>query len=91
MTGSFAKLACHLLRAAAVLALLGAGAYAQFQMPGINLDPDGRRTRVLTPEEQEKEKAIDEKYKATMKGMPDKKPPTDPWGNIRSSSGSGTK
>lgn len=69
--------------AAAALALLTGIAAAQFQTPGVDLNP-GARTRVLTPEQQEKEKAIDDKYKATMQAIPNKKAPADPWGNIRS-------
>ncbi|MBI3703269.1 MAG: hypothetical protein HY244_05295 [Rhizobiales bacterium] len=72
---------CKLMGAAAVLALLSGAASAQF-MPGITLNPD--TTRTLTPEEKEKQKAIDDKYKSTMQAIPDKKKPADPWGNIRS-------
>ena len=71
---------CTLIGAAAVAALLTGPASAQFK-PAITLNPDA--SRPLTPEEQEKQKAIDDKYKATMQGIPDKKAPADPWGNIR--------
>jgi len=69
--------------AAAALALLTGVAAAQFQTPGIDISPGGN-TRVLTPEEKEKQKAIDDKYKATMQAIPEKKAPVDPWGNMRS-------
>jgi hypothetical protein len=67
--------------AAAVLALLAGGAAAQLPMPGMTISPDAKRP--LTDEEKEKQKAIDDKYKATMQSIPDKKAPADPWGNIR--------
>ena len=72
---------CQLVGAAAVLALLTGAASAQMTLPGLTLRPDSER--VLTPEEKEKRKAIDEKYKELMQKIPDKQAPVDPWGNIR--------
>jgi hypothetical protein len=73
-----------LIGAAAIAALLVSPASAQaLKMPGIDLNPDGRSQRVLTPEEKEKQKALDDKYKESMQKIPDKKAPADPWGNIR--------
>jgi len=69
------------LRAGIVLLLLTGAASAQLPMPGITLSPD--RSRVLTPEEKEKQKAIDDQYRATIKQIPDKRT-SDPWGNMRS-------
>lgn len=74
---------CKLVGAAAMLALLTGTAAAQLQMPGIDVSP-GSRQRVLTPEEREKEKALDDKYKESMQKIPDKQAPADPWGNLRS-------
>jgi hypothetical protein len=82
MTGSVTwNSVCKLFGAAAVLALLTGAASAQLPMPGITLNPDSQR--VLTPEEKEKQKALDDKYRSTMQSIPDKKAPADPWGNIR--------
>jgi hypothetical protein len=58
------------------------GAFAQQQfMPGISLVPD---RRPLTPEEQEKRKAVDDAYRSAIAKVPDKKKSADPWGEIRS-------
>jgi hypothetical protein len=64
---------------ATIVALTGT-ASAQF-MPGINLAPD---SRLLTPEEQEKRKAVDDAYKSAIAKVPDKKKSADPWGDVRS-------
>ena len=72
----------RIVGAAAALALLTGVAAAQLPMPGIDISP-GRTSRPLTPEEKEKQKEIDDKYKATMQAIPEKKGPVDPWGNIR--------
>ena len=53
---------------------------ASAQMPSINLAPVDRE---LTPEEKEKQKAIDNAYKSAIGKIPDKQKPVDPWGNIR--------
>jgi hypothetical protein len=64
----------------AIIALLTGAASAQMPMPGINLSPD----RQMTPEEKEKQKAIENAYKSAIEKIPDKKPPADPWGAVRS-------
>jgi len=56
-------------------------AAAQFGMPGLDLTPDNKRQ--YTPEEREKMQQIDKDYKATMKKVPDKKQPYDPWAGAR--------
>jgi hypothetical protein len=38
----------------------------------------------MTPEEKEKQKAIENAYKSAIEKIPDKKPPADPWGAVRS-------
>jgi hypothetical protein len=60
-----------------MLVLLTAPAYAQ----GINLMTDTKRP--LTSDEIEKQKAIDEAYKASINKIPDQQKSTDPWGNVR--------
>ena len=69
-----------IVRAGAIIALLTGAASAQMPMPGINLSPD----RQMTPEEKEKQKAIENAYKSAIEKIPDKKPPADPWGAVRS-------
>jgi hypothetical protein len=59
--------------AGAVVTLLTGMASAQLPTPGIDLSPDGGRA--LTPEQN----AIDEKYRATLKQIPEKRSPADPW------------
>jgi hypothetical protein len=73
--------------ASAVIAALISTASAQF-MPGINLAPDARP---LTPEEQEKRKAVDDAYQSAIRKVPDKKKPADPWGDIRPSTTTSSK
>ena len=67
-----------IVHAGAIIAFLTGAASAQ--MPGINLSPD----RQMTPEEKEKQKAIENAYKSAIEKIPDKKPPADPWGAVRS-------
>jgi hypothetical protein len=69
-----------LIVAGAILGLLTGVAAAQMPMPSISLGGD--HTRKLSPEEQERQDAIDKSYKSTMQKIPEKK--ADPWGNIRS-------
>jgi hypothetical protein len=71
-----------LIPAAAALVLLTGTAYAQsgFPMPSISL---GKDKPPPTPEEIERQKAIDNAYKAANKKIPDKKEAADPWGNVR--------
>ncbi len=64
-----------------MVALFAQIASAQFGMPGIDLTPDGSHR--LTPEEKEKFKEIGQEYKSTMKKVPDKKQPYDPWAGAR--------
>ncbi|MBR0826722.1 hypothetical protein JQ596_14325 [Bradyrhizobium manausense] len=68
------------LRMAAVLALLGAPAYAQ-QMPNINILQDGPGK---TDEQKAADAERDRKYKDTLKTIPDAKASNDPWGGMRS-------
>jgi hypothetical protein len=67
------------LRAAAVLALLTAPAYAQ--APNINLIPE---MVSKTPEEKEADAVKDKAYKESLKKIPDAKGSSDPWGTVRS-------
>jgi hypothetical protein len=69
-----------IVHAGAIIALLTGAASAQMPMPGINLSPD----RQMTPEEKEKQRVIENAYKSAIEKIPDKKPPTDPWGAVRS-------
>jgi hypothetical protein len=69
-----------IVHAGAIIALLTGAASAQMPMPGINLSPD----RQMTPEEKEKQKAIENAYKSAIEKIPDKKAPADPWGAVRS-------
>jgi hypothetical protein len=75
-----------LLPAAAIVALLAGTPFtgraaAQFPMPSVSLSPEQRK---LTPEELEKQQAIDKAYRAANSKIPDKKA-VDPWGDVRSS------
>ena len=67
--------------AGSIIALLTGVASAQIKTPGINLAPQDRQ---LTPEEKEKQKAIEDAYKSAIGKIPDKKTPVDPWGAVRS-------
>src|ERR1700687_4258207 len=69
------------LRAAAVIALLTARAYAQNATPNINLLPE---LQSKSPEEKEAEAVRDKAYKESLKKIPDGKVSSDPWGNVRS-------
>jgi hypothetical protein len=62
------------------LALLATSAFAQMPMPSVSLQ--GEKKRALTPEEQERQKQIDNDYKAAASKIPDKKA-NDPWAAIR--------
>jgi hypothetical protein len=71
----------ELLLLAAALALVTGSASAQNPlMPGISLG--GEHKRQLTPEEQEREKQIDNDYKAATKKIPDQEA-SDPWTGVR--------
>jgi hypothetical protein len=65
---------------ATIVALTGT-ASAQL-MPGIDLG--GSDSPPLTPEEQEKRKAVDDAYRSAIAKVPDKKKSADPWGDVRS-------
>ena len=70
------------LRAAAVVALLMAPAYAKAQqMPNINLIPE---IASKTPEQKEADEVRDKAYRESLKKIPDAKGSSDPWGTVRS-------
>ena len=69
-----------LMPLAVALALMTANASAQ-GMPPINL-LGGQQKPPLTPEEQERQKQIDNDYKAATSKVPDQKA-NDPWAAIR--------
>ena len=70
------------LRAAAVVALLMAPAYAMAQqMPNINLIPEAASK---TPEQKEADEVRDKAYRESLKKIPDAKGSSDPWGTVRS-------
>ena len=74
-----------LIQAGAALVLLTGTAYAQtggFPMPSISL---GQDKPPPTPEQIERQKAIDNAYNSATKKIPDKKEAADPWGNVRPS------
>lgn len=58
--------------------LLTGPAYSQ--MPAINLLHE---KQPLTPQEEERQKEIDQAYKNATKKIPDQKAASDPWGNMR--------
>jgi hypothetical protein len=66
------------LRAAALIALLTAPAYAQ--MPNINLIPE---IASKTPEEKEADAVRDKAYRDSLRKIPDAKVSSDPWGAVR--------
>jgi hypothetical protein len=66
------------LSVAAVLMLLASPAFAQ--VPPVNLLQDKPSK---TQEEKDAEAAREKAYQDTLKKIPDGKPPTDPWGNVR--------
>jgi hypothetical protein len=64
--------------AAAMIAMLTGPAYAQGKTPTLE-----EMMNAKTPEQIEKEQAVDRAYKDSLKKIPDAKP-ADPWGNARS-------
>jgi hypothetical protein len=66
--------------AGAILALFTGVASAQMPMPGVHLNDEPKQ---LTPQEREKQKALDDAYKAATKKIPEKKASNDPWGSVR--------
>jgi hypothetical protein len=66
--------------AAAMIAMLAGPAYAQGKTPKTLEEMMDAKT----PEQIEKEQAVDRAYKDSLKKIPDPKAPADPWGNARS-------
>ncbi len=75
--------------AGAMLVLTAAGASAQ----GVGISPEGQMSfspfkqqakRPLTQDEVDKQRALDNAYKAATNKIPDQKS-NDPWGNVRTS------
>jgi hypothetical protein len=71
-----------LLLLAGALVLLTERASAQM-MPGMN-QPIQKEQKRLTPEEQERQKQLDQDYKAATNKIPDQGP-ADPWADVRPS------
>ena len=69
-----------LIPLAGALALLTTSASAQMPMPSFSLQGDKKRP--LTPEEQERQKQLDNDYKAATKKIPEQKA-NDPWADVR--------
>jgi hypothetical protein len=69
-----------LIPLAGALALLTTSASAQMPMPSFSLQGDKKRP--LTPEEQERQKQLDNDYKAATNKTPEQKA-IDPWANVR--------
>jgi len=68
------------LASVAALALFTVtSASAQTLGTGIPLNQEQAKSQ----EQLEKQKAIEEAYKATLKKIPDAKQPNDPWGGVR--------
>lgn len=62
---------------------LVAPAFAQSNTPpglGLPLNSDAK---TLSPEEQERQAAIDKAYKESLRKIPNQTAPTDPWGSAR--------
>ncbi len=69
-----------LIPLAGALAVLTTSASAQMPMPSFSLQ--GEKKRPLTPEEQERQKQLDNDYKAATNKTPDHKA-NDPWADVR--------
>ena len=69
-----------LIQAGAILFLLTGAASAQLPMPSLSL---GKDKPPPTPEEIERQKAIDNAYNNATKKIPEKKEAADPWGTVR--------
>jgi hypothetical protein len=65
-------------RAAALIVLLAAPAYAQ--TPTVNLMPE---VKSRTPEEKEQDAISDKAYRESLRKIPDAKAASDPWGAVR--------
>ena len=74
------KMLCKVIQVGAILAVLTGTASAQMPMPAVHLGGDKPPP---TPEEIERQKAIDKAYKSATQKIPDKKAAADPWGNVR--------
>jgi hypothetical protein len=70
----------RLIPLAGALALLTTSAFAQMPTPSMSLQGDKKRP--LTPEEQERQKQLDNDYKAATSKIPDQTA-NDPWAAIR--------
>lgn len=70
----------RILSVAAALMLLTAPAFAQQDMPHINIMQD---VPSKSPEEKEQDAAKDKAYKESLKKIPDAKTSSDPWGAVR--------
>jgi hypothetical protein len=68
----------RIFRAAALVALLSAPAYAQ--SPNINLMPE---LQSKTPEEKEADAVKEKAYRESLRKIPDAKVSNDPWGTVR--------
>ena len=64
--------------------MLTGPAAAQMPMPSISLG--GEPKRKLTPEEQERQDALDKAYKSATNKIPDQKQ-NDPWATVRPAPG----
>jgi hypothetical protein len=70
------------LSSAAMILMVVAPAYAQSKpstMPTVEQMMSGK-----TPDQIEKEQAVDRAYQQSLKKIPDAKAPSDPWGSARS-------
>ncbi len=65
--------------AAAVMAVLAGSASAQFPAPTISLQND----KAKTPQQIERDQAIDRAYRSATKKIPDKETANDPWADVR--------
>ena len=70
----------RILSVAVALVLLTAPAFAQQDMPHINLMQDGP---AKSPEEKEQDAIREKAYKESLKKIPDSKTSSDPWGTVR--------
>jgi C-terminal processing protease CtpA/Prc len=86
---AMAKALRILVCAGAMLILTAAGASAQ----GVGISPDGQMSfspfkqqekRPLTQDEVDRQRKLDDAYKAATNKIPEQKS-TDPWGNVRTS------
>lgn len=67
---------------AAAACLLASPALAQSMPAGMGL-PLSRDAKTLSPEEQERQAAIDKAYKESLRKIPNQTAPNDPWGSAR--------